>query len=99
MRPAWCAEQVTVHARGQNPYPTVEWREAAPWVDHHSLSPEKAPRTNHSLKRGGKTLTLHRRELLQQTNLSGGGLDLFAQKKVVLRTRKRPTREWDYPDD
>jgi hypothetical protein len=36
---------------------------------------------------------------LRETTLSGGGLDYFAQKKVVLRTRKRPTRQWDYPDD
>jgi hypothetical protein len=36
---------------------------------------------------------------LRETTLSGGGLDYFAQKKVVLRTRKRPSRQWDYPDD
>jgi len=44
-------------------------------------------------------LTLHRRELLQETTLSGGGLDFYAQKKVVLRTRGRPSRQWVYPDD
>jgi DNA-binding transcriptional MerR regulator len=44
-------------------------------------------------------LTLHRRELLQATTLSGGGLDFYAQKKVVLRTRKRPTQQWIYAED
>ena len=44
-------------------------------------------------------MPLHRRELLRDTTLSGGGLDLYAQKKVVLRSRGRPTRQWVYTDD
>jgi hypothetical protein len=44
-------------------------------------------------------LPLHRRELLQETTLSGGGLDFYAHKKVVLRTRGRPSRQWVYADD
>jgi hypothetical protein len=36
---------------------------------------------------------------LRETTLSGGGLDLYAQKKVVLRTRRRPSKPWDYADD
>jgi DNA-binding transcriptional MerR regulator len=44
-------------------------------------------------------LTLHRRALLKETTLSGGGLDFYALKKVVLRTRKRPSRQWVYGDD
>jgi DNA-binding transcriptional MerR regulator len=44
-------------------------------------------------------LTLHRREILHETTLSGGGVDFYAQKKVVLRTRKRPSRQWVYGDD
>jgi len=44
-------------------------------------------------------LTLHRRELLRETTLSGGGLDFYAQKNVVLRSRKRASQQWVYPDD
>ena len=46
-----------------------------------------------------QTLTFHRRALLKETTLSGGGLDFYALKKVVLRTRKRPSRQWVYDDD
>src|SRR5437762_7009029 len=44
-------------------------------------------------------LTFHRRALLKQTTLSGGGLDFYALKKVVLRSRSRPSRQWVYADD
>jgi len=36
---------------------------------------------------------------LQETTLTGGGLDFYALKKVVLRTRGRPSRQWVYADD
>ena len=44
-------------------------------------------------------MTLHRRELLKDITLSGGGLDLYSQKNVVLRTRRRPSNQWVYPDN
>src|SRR3954468_16366126 len=58
-----------------------------------------APMHQRSLERKAEILTLHRRELLKETTLSGGGLDFYAQKNVVLRTRGRATRQWVYADD
>src|SRR5438874_11343419 len=59
----------------------------------------RRPRTSQALERRTETLTLHRQQILHQTSLSGGGLDFYAQKQVVMRTRGRPSRQWVYTDD